>query len=41
MPGTPDKAPPEVTKMMSDMFIDFNKEAEKIGRNIYPKYRDG
>ncbi|MEW6639492.1 MAG: DJ-1/PfpI family protein [Pseudomonadota bacterium] len=39
--GTPEKARPEVTKMMRDMFVDFNKDAAKIGRDIYPKYRDG
>ncbi|WP_349644655.1 MULTISPECIES: DJ-1/PfpI family protein [unclassified Bradyrhizobium] len=39
--GTPETAPHEVTTMMRDMFVDFNKDAEKIGRNVYPKYRDG
>jgi transcriptional regulator GlxA family with amidase domain len=39
--GTPEKAPPEVTMMMRDMFVDFNRKAETIGRDIYPKYRDG
>jgi transcriptional regulator GlxA family with amidase domain len=39
--GTPKRAPSEVTKMMSDMFIDFNKEAERIGRDTYSKYRNG
>ncbi|MGJ4947226.1 DJ-1/PfpI family protein [Bradyrhizobium sp. HKCCYLS20291] len=39
--GTPARAPVEVTKMMTDMFVDFNKQAETIGREVYPKYRDG
>ncbi|MET4204898.1 cyclohexyl-isocyanide hydratase [Bradyrhizobium sp. LA8.1] len=39
--GTPEKAPAEVTKMTRDMFVDFNKLAEKIGREVYPKYRNG
>ena len=39
--GTPERAPPEVTKMTRDMFVDLNKEIEKIGRAVYPKYRDG
>jgi len=39
--GTPEKAPPDVTKMTRDMFIDFNKDVEKIARAVYPKYRDG
>ena len=39
--GTPGKAPPEVTKMTRDMFVDFNQTAGKIGRDVYPKYRDG
>ena len=39
--GTPEKAPGEVTKMMTNMFVDFNKQAEKIGRDVYPRYRDG
>ena len=39
--GTPAKAPVEVTKMMTDMFIDFNKQAETIGRDSYRKFRDG
>ena len=39
--GTPKRAPSEVTKMMSDMFVDFNKQAEAAGRAAYAKYRDG
>lgn len=39
--GTPEKAPPDVTKMTRDMFVDFNKQAEKIGQDVYPRYRDG
>jgi len=39
--GTPDRAPPEVTKITRDMFVDFNKDAEKIGRDAYSKYRNG
>ncbi len=39
--GTPKRAPSEVTKMMSDMFVDFNKQAEAVGRVAYAKYRDG
>lgn len=39
--GTPAKAPAEVTKIMRDMFVEFNKDAEKIGREVYPRYRDG
>lgn len=39
--GTPETAPPDVTKMTRDMFVGFNTDAEKIGRDVYPKYRDG
>ena len=39
--GEPEKAPPEVTKMTRGMFVDYNKRAEEIGRDVYPKYRDG
>lgn len=39
--GTPATAPGEVTKMMRDMFVDFNKDAERIGREVYPRFRDG
>ena len=39
--GEPEKAPPEVTKMTRDMFVDYNKRVEEIGRDVYPKYRDG
>ena len=39
--GTPARAPADVTKMMTDMFIDFNKQAETIGREAYSRYRDG
>lgn len=39
--GTPKRAPTEVTKMMGDMFIDFNKQVEAVGRAAYAKYRDG
>lgn len=39
--GTPDKAPPDVTKMTRDMFVDFNKDAARIGQAAYSKYRAG
>ncbi|HTO68210.1 MAG TPA: DJ-1/PfpI family protein [Bradyrhizobium sp.] len=39
--GTPEKAPPDVTKMTRDMFVDFNKLADQVGRDAYSKYRDG
>lgn len=39
--GTPRKAPAEITTMMSDMFIDFRKQADGIGREAYAKYRNG
>lgn len=39
--GSPRKAPAEVTTMMSDMFIDFRKQADGIGREAYAKYRNG
>ena len=39
--GTPETAPPDVTKMTRDMFVDFNKDVERIGRGAYSKYRDG
>jgi putative intracellular protease/amidase len=39
--GTLKRAPAEVAKMMSDMFVDFNKQAEAVGRAAYAKYRDG
>lgn len=39
--GTPGKAPKEVATMMSDMFIDFRKQAETIGKEAYAKYRAG
>ena len=39
--GTPKRAPSGGTKMMSDMFVDFNKQAEAVGRAAYAKYRDG
>ena len=39
--GTPETAPPDVTKMTRDMFVDFNKDAERIGREAYSRYRDG
>ncbi len=39
--GTPEKAPPDVTRMTRDMFVDFNKLAEQVGRDAYVKYRNG
>ncbi|UFZ02743.1 DJ-1/PfpI family protein [Bradyrhizobium ontarionense] len=39
--GTPAKAPVEVSKMMTEMFVDFNKQAEKVARQVYPRYRNG
>lgn len=39
--GTPKKAPPEVTKMIDDMFVDFLKQAEDVGRSAYARYRAG
>jgi transcriptional regulator GlxA family with amidase domain len=39
--GTPKRASSEVKKLMSDMFVDFNKQAEAAGRAAYAKYRDG
>jgi putative intracellular protease/amidase len=39
--GTPGKAPVEVTTMMSDMFVDFRKQAETVGSEAYAKYRRG
>lgn len=39
--GTPETAPPDVTKMTRDMFVDFNREAEKIGRDVYARYGHG
>lgn len=31
--GTPDRAPAPVTRMISDMFVDFLKEAAEVGRS--------
>lgn len=39
--GTPDKAPPDVTNLTRDMFVGFNKDAERIGRAAYSRYRAG
>jgi transcriptional regulator GlxA family with amidase domain len=39
--GTPKRAPSEVTELTSSMFVDFNKQAEQVGRQVYAKYRDG
>jgi cyclohexyl-isocyanide hydratase len=39
--GTPKKAPPEVTKMIDDMFVDFLKQAQEIGRAAYAKHGAG
>lgn len=39
--GTPGKAPATVMTMMSDMFVDFRKQAETVGSEAYAKYRQG
>ena len=39
--GTPGRAPAEVRTMMNDMFVDFRKQAETVGREAYAKYRAG
>lgn len=37
--GTPERAPEPVTRMMSDMFVDFNKKAAQIGRSAFERAR--
>lgn len=37
--GTPDRAPPHVRKMMEDMFVDFLKEADEVGRSAVQRAR--
>lgn len=37
--GTPERAPPRVTKMMSDMFVDFMKLADTVGRSAFERAR--
>ncbi len=39
--GTPKRAPSEVTKMMSDMFIDLTRRPKGLDRDTYSKYRNG
>lgn len=39
--GTPERAPVAVKDMMDSMFVDFNRKAEVIGREVYARQRGG